>query len=157
MARSGSLAFERAGVTPDEIDVCEVYDAFTPMVLLSFEALGFCKKGDGGPFVEGGTIRGKITYPGYEHLTMELQVQRIEPERYFSYRWHPYAIDPNVDYSNEPTTLVEFRLTERDGGTDVEVVESGFDALPAHRRDEAFRMNSQGWEQQMVNIRHHVG
>jgi len=56
-ARSGSLAFERAGVTPDEIDVCEIYDAFTPMVLLSFEALGFCKKGDGGPFVEGGTMR----------------------------------------------------------------------------------------------------
>ena len=56
-ARSGSRAFERAGVTPDEIDVCEIYDAFTPMVLLSFEALGFCKKGDGGPFVEGGTMR----------------------------------------------------------------------------------------------------
>jgi acetyl-CoA acetyltransferase len=55
--RSGALAFERAGVTPDDIDVCEIYDAFTPMVLLSFEALGFCKKGEGGPFVEGGTMR----------------------------------------------------------------------------------------------------
>ena len=56
-ARSGPLAFERAGVTPEDIDVCEIYDAFTPMVLLSFEALGFCKKGEGGPFVEGGTMR----------------------------------------------------------------------------------------------------
>jgi acetyl-CoA acetyltransferase len=55
--RSGSAAFERSGVNPDDIDVCEIYDAFTPMVLLSFEALGFCKKGDGGPFVEGGTMR----------------------------------------------------------------------------------------------------
>jgi acetyl-CoA acetyltransferase len=55
--RSGKLAFERAGVTPEDIDVCEIYDAFTPMVLLSFEALGFCKKGEGGPFVEGGTMR----------------------------------------------------------------------------------------------------
>jgi acetyl-CoA acetyltransferase len=55
--RSGALAFERAGVAPDEIDVCQIYDAFTPMVLLSFEALGFCKKGEGGPFVEGGTMR----------------------------------------------------------------------------------------------------
>ena len=55
--RSGTLAFERAGVTRDDIDVCELYDAFTPMVLLTFEALGFCKKGEGGPFVEGGTMR----------------------------------------------------------------------------------------------------
>jgi acetyl-CoA acetyltransferase len=55
--RSGSRAFERAGVTPEDIDVCEIYDAFTPMVLLTFEALGFCKKGEGGPFVEGGTMR----------------------------------------------------------------------------------------------------
>jgi acetyl-CoA acetyltransferase len=55
--RSGALAFDRAGVTPEEIDVCEIYDAFTPMVLLSLEALGFCKKGEGGPFVEGGALR----------------------------------------------------------------------------------------------------
>ena len=66
-ARSGSLAFERAGVTPDEIDVCEIYDAFTPMVLLSFEALGFCKRGDGGPFVEGGTMRVDGSLPTNTH------------------------------------------------------------------------------------------
>src|SRR5258707_13414950 len=65
-----------------------------------------------GAFVEGATIRGRITYPGYEHLTMELQVERIEPERYFALRWHPYAVDPSADYSAEPMTLVEFRLDE---------------------------------------------
>src|ERR1700730_8428704 len=97
-----------------------------------------------GRFVEGATIRGKITHPGYEHLTMEVQVERIEPERYFAYRWHPYAIDPTVDYSLEPTTLVEFRLDEADGGTVLTIVESGFDRIPLARRAEAFRMNEQG-------------
>jgi acetyl-CoA acetyltransferase len=56
-ARSGQLAFERAGVQPEDIDVCQIYDAFTPMVLLSLEGLGFCKKGEGGPFVEDGKLR----------------------------------------------------------------------------------------------------
>ena len=65
-----------------------------------------------GAFAEGTTVRGQITYPGYEHLTMELLVDRIEPEHYFSYRWHPYAVEPDVDYSAEPTTLVEFKLDE---------------------------------------------
>src|SRR5262249_10108956 len=66
---------------------------------------------------EGATVRGQITYPGYEHLKFEVLVERVEPERYFALRWHPYAIDPKVDYSKEPTTLVEFRLEEADGGT----------------------------------------
>jgi len=66
-----------------------------------------------GPFVEGATVRGKITHPGYEHLTIEILVERIEPERYFAYRWHPYAIDPAVDYSAEPMTLVEFGWIKR--------------------------------------------
>ena len=77
------------------------------------------------------STRGRITYPGYEHLTMEMQVERIEPERYFAYRWHPYAVDPDVDFSSEPTTLVEFRLEEADGGTVLTIVESGFDRIPA--------------------------
>ena len=109
-----------------------------------------------GPFVPGGRTKGKITYPGYEHITMEVQVERIEAESLFSYRWHPYAIDPKVDYSSEPTTLVEFRLKSEDGGTLLRVVESGFDQLPASRRDEAFRMNDGGWKQQLVNIERHV-
>jgi uncharacterized protein YndB with AHSA1/START domain len=81
----------------------------------------------------------------------------MEPERLLSFRWHPYAIDPKVDYSKEPTTLVAFELKESDGGTLLSVVESGFDSIPASRRDEAFRMNSGGWEAQMKNIAKHLG
>ena len=109
-----------------------------------------------GTFAEGAVTRGKITYPGYEHLTMEMQVERIEPERYFAFRWHPYAVDPNVDFSSEPTTLVEFRLEEADGGTILTVVESGFDRIPLARRAEAFRMNDGGWTEQMKNIERYV-
>jgi uncharacterized protein YndB with AHSA1/START domain len=87
---------------------------------------------------------------------MEMQVERIEPEAYFAYRWHPYAIDSTVDYSSEPTTLVEFRLDEADGGTLLTIVESGFDRIPLARRAEAFRMNEGGWTQQTVNIERHV-
>jgi uncharacterized protein YndB with AHSA1/START domain len=105
-----------------------------------------------GPFVEGAMVRGKITHPGYEHLTFEMLVERIEPERYFACRWHPYAIDTNVDYSSEPTTLVEFRLDEAEGGTLLTIVESGFDRIPLARRAEAFRMNDQGWTEQAKNI-----
>jgi uncharacterized protein YndB with AHSA1/START domain len=109
-----------------------------------------------GEFAEGRTIRGRITHPGYEHLTLDMMVERIEPERYFSYRWHPYAIDPAVDYSAEPTTLVEFRLEDTEGGTALTIVESGFDRLPLARRDEAYRMDEQGWAGQIKNIERHV-
>jgi uncharacterized protein YndB with AHSA1/START domain len=109
-----------------------------------------------GPFAVGRTVRGRITHPGYEHVTMEVVVERIEPETLFSYRWHPYAVDPKVDYSREPSTLVEFRLADVPGGTSLTVVESGFDKLPVGRRDEAFRMNSGGWEAQLKNIEKHV-
>lgn len=109
-----------------------------------------------GAFAEGATVRGRITHPGYEHVTMEMQIVRMDAERLFSYRWHPYAIDPAVDYSAEPTTLVEFRLEETPGGTRLSVVESGFDRLPSGRRDEAFRMNEGGWSEQLRNIERHV-
>ena len=109
-----------------------------------------------GTFAEGAITRGKITYPGYEHMTMEMLVERIEPERYFAYRWHPYAVDPNVDFSSEPTTLVEFRLEEASGGTVLTIVESGFDRIPLARRAEAFRMNEGGWTEQMKNIERYV-
>ena len=109
-----------------------------------------------GGFVVGQSTFGRITYPGYEFMTVELLVERIEPERLFSYRWHPYPIDPKVDYSGEPTTLVEFTLHDVPGGIELAVVESGFDRLPPARRDEAFRMNEGGWAGQMVNIRDHV-
>jgi uncharacterized protein YndB with AHSA1/START domain len=109
-----------------------------------------------GSFEAGKPIRGNITHRGYEHLTMQLMIDRIEPERLFSYQWHPYAIDPKVDYSNETPTLVCFTLEEVPEGTKLRVVESGFDAIPAARRDEAFRMNEGGWGQQMENIQRHV-
>jgi uncharacterized protein YndB with AHSA1/START domain len=109
-----------------------------------------------GPFVLGQWTRGKITYPGYEHLKMDVIVETMEEQELFSFRWHPYAIDPKADYTKEPTTLVEFRLEETPGGTLLTVSESGFDRIPAERRDEAFRMNSEGWAEQVQNIRRHV-
>ena len=109
-----------------------------------------------GSFVEGKTVLGKITTPGYDHLTLEVAIERIEPEKYLSYRWHPYAIDPKVDYSTEPATLVEFRLDDAEGGTLLTITESGFDRIPIARRAEAFRMNDGGWGQQVENIARHV-
>ena len=109
-----------------------------------------------GPFVPGRTVRGQITYPGYEHLKWEAVVQKMEPERLFSFTWHPYAIDPDQDYSNEVPTLVEFTLEKIAAGTLLRVVESGFDKLPDKRRLEAFRMNEGGWSEQMKNIAQHV-
>ena len=109
-----------------------------------------------GVFTEGRTTRGKITHPGFENVTMELLIERIEPERYFSYRWHPYAIDPAVDYSAEPTTLVEFILEETEGGIEVTIVEFGFDRIPLARRAEAFRMDDNGWAGQIKNLARYV-
>ena len=110
-----------------------------------------------GPFVPGQVSRGRITYPGYEHVTMQVTVQKMEHERLFSYTWHPYAIDPKVDYSHEPPTLVEFKLEKIPSGTRLTVIESGFDKIPANRRAEAFRKNESGWAAQLQNIERHVG
>ncbi len=109
-----------------------------------------------GPFVAGQTSTGRITYPGYEHLKWEAVVQKIEPETYFSYTWHPYAVDPAVDYSKETPTLVEFRLEKAASGTILRVTESGFEKIPAHRLQEALRSNDGGWAQQMKNIEKYV-
>jgi uncharacterized protein YndB with AHSA1/START domain len=108
------------------------------------------------PIEAGKWVSGRITHPGYEHVRFQMLVERIDPEVLFAYRWHPYAIEPDVDYSNEPMTLVEFRLEDAAGGTPLTLVESGFDRVPLDRRAEAFRMNEQGWTQQMENIRRHV-
>jgi len=83
-------------------------------------------------------------------------VERIEPERYFSFRWIPYGIDAEADLENEPTTLVEFRLEAVPEGTLLTIIESGFDRVPAHRRERAFRMNEGGWAAQAENLRRHV-
>ncbi|MEY2934414.1 MAG: hypothetical protein RL033_5163 [Pseudomonadota bacterium] len=109
-----------------------------------------------GPFAPHSKLAGRITTQGYEHLRFELEVQEIQPESYFAYRWHPYAVDPNVDYSGEPTTLVEFRLEEVPGGTQLYVTESGFEGIPLARRAEAWRMNDGGWAAQLENITRHV-
>jgi uncharacterized protein YndB with AHSA1/START domain len=108
------------------------------------------------PFVPGANVVGRLTIPGYEHVSLEMRIERIEPETYFSYRWHPYAIDPKTDYSAEPMTLVEFRLTESAGGTTIQITESGFDRLPASRRAEAFRMNEGGWSSQSKKLASYV-
>jgi uncharacterized protein YndB with AHSA1/START domain len=110
----------------------------------------------GKAFAAGKPVRGKVTYPGYEHIVMEVQIERMELERLLSWRWHPAAIDPAVDYSDEPTTLVEFELSEVEGGTVLTVVESGLDKIPLARRATVFRLNSSGWDAQMRNIEKHV-
>lgn len=109
-----------------------------------------------GPFVPGGRTTGHITYPGYEHLRMDVLVERMEAETLFAFRWHPAAVDPGVDYSREPSTLVEFHLEAVTGGTLLRLVESGFDQLPADRREVAYRQNEGGWAIQMDNIQRHV-
>ncbi|MBI3716895.1 MAG: SRPBCC family protein [Betaproteobacteria bacterium] len=110
----------------------------------------------GQEFAIGKRVVGKITYPGYEHLDFDVLIVDIQPRRSLSFRWHPCALDPAIDYSREETTLVEFTLAEVEGGTLLKVVESGFDKVPAGRRLEAFRMNSLGWEEQMVAIEKYV-
>jgi uncharacterized protein YndB with AHSA1/START domain len=111
-----------------------------------------------GAFHPGRTIGGRITYPGYEHLKLEMQIVEMVPERYFSYRWRPNAVDPDKDYSAEPMTLVEFTLDDVPGGsgTQLTIVESGFAGIPAERRTEAFRQNDSGWSEQLKNIERHV-
>ena len=108
-----------------------------------------------GPFVAGQISRGQMTYPGYEHLKWQAIVQKMEPERLFSFTWH-HSFDPNADIYKEPTTLVEFRLEKTDAGTLLTLTESGFENLPEKLRLEAFPRNDGGWTEQMKNIERHV-
>lgn len=110
-----------------------------------------------GTFKPGARLRAPVTHEGYEHLTWDVTIDRMEPERLLSWRWHPHAVDPDTDYANEPTTLVTFELEEVDGGTMLTVVESGFDRIPPERRAEAYRGNDAGWTKQMESIEEHVG
>ena len=109
-----------------------------------------------GPFIVGEASTGHIAHPGYEHLKWEAQVVAMERPRRFAFTWHPYAIDPAADYTAETPTLVEFHLGAEGAGTRLTMVESGFDALPAARRDLAFRMNENGWGKQLENLGNHV-
>ena len=112
-----------------------------------------------GPFVAGARVTGRIvptkvdaevakTQQPYAGMAFEFSIARIEPMRLFSFRWHPFAIDPNVDYSSEPATLVVFELEEIAGGTKLVISESGFDRIPLERRAKAFSANEQGWTAQ---------
>ena len=109
-----------------------------------------------GPFVPGETIRGVIVpttvnpevakgQKKYEGVPVDLTIEKVEPERLFSYRWHPYAVEPGVDYSTEPTTLIVFTLEEVANGVMLTVTESGFDKIPLARRAKAFSSNDSGW------------
>jgi uncharacterized protein YndB with AHSA1/START domain len=120
-----------------------------------------------GPFVGGAPLRGvirpttadlevaKMQQP-YAGRTFDITVDRIEPQRLFSFRWHPFAIEPNVDYSKEPTTLVVFTLEEKSNGVLLTVTESGFDRIPVDRRARAFTANEGGWTKQMTLIEKHL-
>jgi uncharacterized protein YndB with AHSA1/START domain len=113
-----------------------------------------------GPFVPGQVSRGQMTYPGYEHVKWEAVVQKMEPERLFSFTWPQIkSLDKgnySSDYSKHPTTLVEFRLEKTANGTLLLLTESGFDAIPGDWRLEAFRRNEGGWTEQMKNIENYV-
>jgi uncharacterized protein YndB with AHSA1/START domain len=109
----------------------------------------------GKSFKAGQRVQGHVTYPGYEHVIFDVLIERMEPETLLSWRWHPAAVDPAVDYSHEPTTLVEFELQDTRDGTLLSISESGFDQVPTARRAEAFRLNSGGWDGQMNHIAQH--
>jgi uncharacterized protein YndB with AHSA1/START domain len=109
-----------------------------------------------GEVAPGAKLRGPITSTGHEHVTFEATVEMVEPEKRFSFRWHPYAIEPGVDYTSEPMTVVVFTLDEVEGGTLLTFVESGFNMIPTSRRAKAFEMNSKGWSIQMENIKRHL-
>jgi uncharacterized protein YndB with AHSA1/START domain len=109
-----------------------------------------------GPFVPGQQSTGHITYPGYEHIVWHATVVTMDRPSLFAFTWHPYAVDPNVDYTQEPPTTVTFRLEQTPAGTHLTVTESGFDALPPDRKPIALRMNDGGWSVQLTNIQTHV-
>jgi uncharacterized protein YndB with AHSA1/START domain len=108
------------------------------------------------PFTPGAAVKGTLNNPKYSHITMTIWIESLEPEHFFSFRWHPYALEEGVDYDSEPTTLVTFTLQEHGAGTLLTIVESGFDAIPEARRAKAFSMNSNGWNGQANNIRKFV-
>jgi uncharacterized protein YndB with AHSA1/START domain len=120
-----------------------------------------------GPFKAGAPLTGRITpttvdaevaamQKPYEGMRFEIVVERVEPKKLFSFRWHPFGVDPNVDYSREPMTLVEFALQEVEGGVLLKVSESGFDKVPLERRAAAFNANEGGWAKQVELIQKYV-
>lgn len=120
-----------------------------------------------GDFAPGARMRGVIVpttadpevakaQQPYSGIPFEIVIEQIVPERLFSYRWHPGAVDPQIDYSKEPTTLVEFTLEETAEGVLLTVTESGFDRVPLERRAKAFRQNESGWAMAVTLIGKHL-
>lgn len=110
-----------------------------------------------GPFEVGKTVNATMTYPGQEHVRWTAHIVEMKPERRFAFEWHPGVPEADRDYTKEPRTRVEFRLEATDNGTRLTIVESGFDALPADRRDKAMRDNTNGWNVQANNLASYVG
>ncbi len=121
-----------------------------------------------GPFAPGASMQGMIVptkvnaavaeaQKPYEGTPFTITIERMDPEELFSYRWHPGAVDPSIDYSKEPTTLVEFRLEDAEGGVMLTVTESGFDQIPLARRVQAFSQNEQGWTMVVKMFEEYVG
>jgi uncharacterized protein YndB with AHSA1/START domain len=109
-----------------------------------------------GSFAPGARLRGRVTHEGYEHVPFEITIETMEPERLLSWRWHPNSVEPGVDYTVEPTTLVVFEVDDVEDGTRLTLVESGFDGIPLARRAEAYRGNEQGWALQMQAVQRYV-
>lgn len=120
-----------------------------------------------GPFVAGASVTGVITPTEVDDAVAEMQkpyaglsdvweIVAVEPPRRLAFRWHPFGAESGVDYATEPTTLVEFTLTETDDGVLLRIVESGFDAIPAHRRRTAFEANTEGWTAQVELVRQYL-
>jgi len=116
----------------------------------------FGAKLTGASFAPGQHVKGPITICGHEDVIFDAIIERVEPEHLLSYRWHPYAIDPAFDYSQEQRTLVTFTLQDTADGTLLTVVESGFDQVPPGRRVTALQMNTRGWEAQLNNVARHA-
>jgi uncharacterized protein YndB with AHSA1/START domain len=110
-----------------------------------------------GSFAPGAQIEGPVTHKGYEHIIWKVTIDKMEPERLFSWRWHPAVVEPGQDYTPEPnSTLVTFELQEVEGGTLLTVVESGFDRLSPLRQADIYRKNDEGWTAQTEFIRNYV-
>ena len=109
-----------------------------------------------GRIAAGEHMSGQVTHPEYQHMILHFDFEQLEQDRLLSWRWHPAAVDPSVDYSKEPQTEVVFMLDDVEHGTLLTIIESGFDRVPAARRLEAFRMHNGGWDEQMRNIQAHV-
>lgn len=146
--------------TPDRVEKRTVLRAPRERVwraLATAEELGAWFGADlHGEIAPGATVSGKITHPDFTLITMTLTVVAVDPGERLAWRWHPYAVDPDADYGDEPTTLVDIRLADAPGGTQLVITESGFEALPEGRRALAFRMNDGGWDIQLRNIAGHV-